>query len=118
MRILFGLAVCVSTMKGSKQICPAPGLGQFTVAAPPMVLDALFVPHQLLVAVTCAPGLVVKRLLPPAVALLPASRLKLITKKLPLALLSTFTPPPPPGLPPPAPVALWPVMVTLLSVVV
>src|SRR6266852_5957 len=105
-------------MKGSKQIWPAPGVGQITVAPPPMVLDAALVPHQLLVAVTAPPGFVVWRLLPPKVAVLPASRLKLITKELPLALLSTLMPPPPPGLRPPVPVALFPVMVTLESVVV
>src|SRR5215470_11124894 len=83
-----------------------------------MVLEAALVPHQLLVALTSAPGLVVKRLLPPAVAEFPAKRLKLITKWLPVALLSTLMPPPPPGLAPPLPVALFPVIVTLVSVVV
>src|SRR2546427_12751314 len=110
--ILAGLAVWVSTMKGSKQTWPAAGVGQLTVAPPPIVLDAAFVPHQLFVAVTAPPGFVVNRLLPArAGAVLPAIRLKLITKKLPLALLSTITPPP-------WPAAVFPVMVTLESVVV
>jgi len=66
----------------------------------------------LFVAVTAPPGFVVNRLLPArAGAVLPAIRLKLITKKLPLALLSTITPPP-------WPAAVFPVMVTLESVVV
>src|SRR5258708_1123293 len=97
-------------MKGSKHTCPGPGVGQLMVAPPPMVLDAAFVPHQLLVAVTAPPGLVVKGVCP-GVGVLAGMRVKLMTKLLPLALLST-------SMPPPFPVAVFPVIVTLESVVV
>src|SRR5579859_1021434 len=105
MRILFGLATCVSTMKGSKVVVGTDPPSLCTVA---IVLDGLLVPHQLFVAVTGLSSF--QRFEPRRLELLPASRLKLIVSE------------PDPGLslpiaiPPPFPVELLPVMVTLDSV--
>src|SRR5215470_9045412 len=77
-----------------------------------MVLEAAFVPHQLLVTGAAVPLLL--RLLPlPPLVVLPASRLKFIVSE-PLegeALLLPLE------MPPPLPVALFPVICTFISVI-
>src|SRR5215472_10441564 len=100
-RILLGLAVWVSTMKGSN------------VAAPLIVVAAALVPHQLLVAVTVEgdPATGKSRLLPLG-ALLPARRLKLmLTTRLVSAPIQS---PPPPGFVPLPPGVEFPVIVTFV----
>src|SRR5262249_22948419 len=103
MRISCGLPLCVRTMNGSK-----------VVVAPVMVVlivdPAALVPHQLLVAVTVVPWL--RRLLPFPPAVLPASRLKLMV----MGPAVGNVPPDPVKIPPPSPVALFPVIVTLVNV--
>src|SRR6266567_8858707 len=104
MRIFCGLPMCVRTMNGSKQTCWAPGVGQVAVLGLMVVLAAL-VPHQLFVAVTAEPGAAawLTRLLAPATwDRLPAKRLKLMVAGLPAAPIKM----------PPAPEALFPVIVT------
>lgn len=106
MRILFGLAVCVRTMNGSKVVVPPLATTVLIVAA------AAFVPHQLFVTVAVA--LLLLRLLPlPPLVVFPANRLKLMVKE-PVVPALAF----PWEMPPPFPVAVLPVIVTLLSVVV
>src|SRR5215472_11245260 len=97
--------MCVSTMKGSKVVV-APAVMVL------IVLEALLVPHQLFVAVTVVPWLL--RLLPLPLVVFPARRLKLMVSgpsagNAPLA---------PVEMPPPLPLALLPVIVTLVSVAV
>src|SRR5713226_9591981 len=102
--ILFGLALWVRTMKGSKQTCCAPAAQVEVLGL--MVELAAFVPHQLFVAVTAEPGAAawLTRLLAPATwDRLPAKRLKLMVAGLPAA---------PIKMPPP----LFPVIATLVSV--
>lgn len=97
--IVLGLAVCESTMKGSN------------VVVPPLILAivaaGVFVPHQLFV--TVAVVWLLFRLLALA-AELPATRLKLIEKA--CARLGS-----PESMPPPLPVAVFPVMVALEIVI-
>src|SRR5258708_5444360 len=98
--IRFGLAWWVRLIQGVK------------LAEPPllvMVVLGVFVPHQLSVTVIVPCRL--KRLPPPGVRVevLPASRLKLMV-------IGTPAPVSPVKMPPPLPVVLLPVMVTLLSV--
>src|SRR5258708_6626190 len=98
----------VRTMKGSKQTCWAPGVGQVGVLGLIVVLAA-FVPHQLFVAVTAEPGAAawLTRLLAPAIwDRLPAKRLKLMVAGRPAAPIKM----------PAAPEALFPVIATLVSV--
>src|SRR6266481_2965722 len=102
MRILSGLPVWVSTMKGSKLVTPA-----LIVL---IVLAALLVPHQLLVAVTVV--LLLFRLLPPPPVVFPARRLKLMVSGPAEGKALAF----PVEMPPPLPVAEFPVMVTWLRV--
>src|SRR6266567_2077732 len=116
MRIFCGLPMCVRTMNGSKQTCWAPGVGQVGVLGL-MVVLAASVPHQLLVAVTAEPGTAtwLTRLLVPATwDRLPAKRLKLMVAGLPAAPIKM--PPPKPVPAPAVPEALFPVIVTLVSV--
>src|SRR5215470_4355062 len=102
MRILFGLAVCVSTMKGSK----VTELGVPWV----IVVEGALVPHQLLVALRVEPPPTtgISRFLPLG-ALLPANRLKCMFT------VCWFAPsqmPPPPGVAPAPPAAELPVIAT------
>src|SRR5215471_7579911 len=103
MRILFGLAVCVSTMKGSK----------VTALAVPCLIVAAgeLVPHQLFVMVSVeeAPTTGISRL-EPLGAVLPASRLKLMVT---VCWLAPSQMPPPPGVAPDPPAAELPVIVVL-----
>src|SRR5258708_37698386 len=96
MRILFGTPEWVRTTNGSKVVVPADVL---------MVLAAALVPHQLSVAVTGLPRLF--RFFPVG-AVLFASRLN-CTESGPLMLRF------PDAMPPPVPVAVVPVIVTLAS---
>src|SRR5262245_45622643 len=102
MRMMASVALCVRTMKGSK------------VVVPPLmvwiVLAAASVPHQLLVAVTTVPLLL--RLLPDPEVVLPARRLKLMVRG-PAAGAAPLLPV---EMPPPLPVALLPVIATLVKV--
>src|ERR1041385_657848 len=98
MRILFGLAACVRTMKGSNV-----AVGVVLL----IVLAGVLVPHQLFVTVTVP--LMLLRLLP-AVAVFPVRRLKFIVR-VPKPVLRFPT-----EIPPPLPVAVFPVMLILLSV--
>src|SRR5262249_14603770 len=102
MRMMAGVALCVSTMKGSKLVVPL--LMVLTVLA------AASVPHQLFVAVTTVPLLL--RLLPDAEVVLPARRLKLMVRGPAEGAARLF----PVEMPPPLPVALLPVMATLVKV--
>src|SRR5438876_7442096 len=112
MLILAGLAVWLRKMKGSKETARLESW---------MVSAGKFEPHQLLVTsplLVPSPKLV--KLLPLA-AVLPASRLKWTTRWLAVAPEPTAKIPPPQLLTqfiPSEPVAVFPVMVTLESVVV
>src|SRR5258708_19506168 len=100
--IFWRLPWWVRTIKGSKQTCWAPGVGQVGVLGLMVVLAAL-VPHQLFVAVTAEPGPAawLTRLLAPVTwDRLPAKRLKLMVAGLPAAPIKM---PPPTPVPPPAP---------------
>ena len=105
MRMMAGVALCVSTIKGSKVVV---GAGPGALCTLEMVLLAAFVPHQLFVTVALLSML--ERLLPLPLVVLPASRLKLMVNG-PAPLLL------PRKIPPPFPVAVLPVMVTLLKLV-
>src|SRR5262249_50308626 len=89
-------------MKGSKVVVPP-----LIVL---MVLAAASVPHQLFVAVTTVPLLL--RLLPDAEVVLPARRLKLMVRGPAEGAAPAF----PVEMPPPLPVALLPVIATLVRV--
>src|ERR1051326_5595755 len=98
-RMMDGLAVCVSAIKGSKVVVP---LLVLTI-----VVAGVFTPHQLFV--TVAVEWLLFRLLALA-AVLPARRLKLMEKA--CARVGS-----PESMPPPAPVAVFPVMVALEIVI-
>ena len=94
-----GLAVWVNSMNGSKVVTPVP-----TVE---IVVAGVLLPHQL--SVTEIVALLLLRFFPTG-AVFPARRLKvMVTLPAPVAL--------PMAIPPPLPVVVFPVMVTLFSVV-
>src|SRR6185312_2287756 len=102
-RMVDGAAVWVRTMKGSNVVTAAVAL--VTVE---MVLEGVFVPHQL--SVTFAVEELLLRLLPPG-AVLPAKRLKFMVREPAPVLL-------PSAMPPPRSVVLLPVMVTFCRLTV
>src|SRR5215470_12363779 len=77
-----------------------------------IVLEAAFVPHQSFVAVIDVPLL--RMFAPLPVAVLPASRLKLMVSGPAVGAVPPLTSPL--EMPPPLPVALFPVIVTLVNV--
>src|SRR6478609_1715714 len=96
------VALCVRTMKGSEVVVPTVVL---------IVVAAAFVPHQSSVALTVVPPFL--RLLPTPVAEFPARRLKVRVS----GPAAGKTPALPVEIAPPLPVAVFPVMVTWVSVV-
>src|SRR5258706_14952494 len=100
MRIFCGLPLWVSTMKGSKVVVPAI-----------VLIRALgeFVPHQSFVAVTVVPPLL---RFDPAAAVLPARRLKVMVNGPAAGNAPAF----PVEIAPPLPLAVLPVIETLVRV--
>src|SRR5438105_6424884 len=98
MRILFGLAVCVRTMKGSKVAAGEPTATEVGVG--------VLVPHQLLVTLT-VPGepSLVKFFPVLPIAVLPAIRLKCMLNVMAEVGLPFKIPPATPGLPAAVPLA-------------